>query len=144
MKKLFWIVLPMVLITGSIIGGVFIYRAGTPFPSPSPLPLETPQVSPAPELKREDLKLQILNGRGVPGTAAQAKEFLEGLGYQNIEVANADSYDYEQTEISIKKDKESYLEQLITDLSDGFRVSEETKSLDAQSNFDAIVTIGKE
>lgn len=38
-----------------------------------------------------DLRLQVLNGAGETGLAADTKEFLESLGYRNIEVADAAS-----------------------------------------------------
>lgn len=149
-KKLFWIGLPVVFLIGALAGGVFIYKEGikktekaeeqlvavspssTPTPPPTPIPLN-----------REDLKLQVLNGRGVAGTAAEAKEFLEGLGYEEIEIDNADSYDYEETEVSIKEDKKDYLEQLSGDLSEKYTLSVQTPYVDKESEFDAIITIGR-
>lgn len=151
-KKFIWIGLPAILIIGALIGGIFIYRAGVksarivqeePSPTPLPSPTETAEPSPEPELKREDLKLQVLNGRGVAGTASDAKEFLEGLGYKDVAVGNADSFDFEKTEVSIKEDKKDYLEMLTDDLSKEYVVSEDTETLDAESDFDAVITIGK-
>ncbi|OGD86841.1 hypothetical protein A2164_01365 [Candidatus Curtissbacteria bacterium RBG_13_35_7] len=149
--KLFWIVLPVILIIGALIGGVFIYRAGTiktetvqEEQSPIPAPTENAQISPAPELKRADLKLQIQNGRGVVGVAAEAQQFLEGLGYTDIEIGNAGSYNYEKTEISIKKDKKNYFDLLREDLSKKYLPLEKAEILDIESEFDAIVIIGKE
>jgi len=65
------------------------------------------------------------------------------LGYKDIAVGNADSFDFEKTEISIKEGKKDYLDILTNDLSDGYRVLEETKTLDEESEFDAVITIGK-
>jgi hypothetical protein len=149
MKKYFWTGLPVILIIGALVGGVFIYKSGATKPKITQEELSLVQSpteisEPTPELKREDLKLKVLNGRGVAGIAGEAKNYLESLGYKDVEVGNADSYAYQQTEISIKKDKEPYLELLITDLSDGFRVSEKTETLATESEFDAVITIGKE
>ncbi len=149
MRKLFWIVLPVVLIAGALAGGVFIYKAGIKQETvqksqlPSLTPPENLELTPIPELKRENLKLQVLNGRGVAGTAGEAKDYLESLGYQNIEVGNADSYDFEKTEISLKKDNENYFDLLKADLSEKYVTSEEVEILETESQFDAVVIIGE-
>lgn len=148
MKKLFWTILPILLIAGSLFGGFFIYRTGlkkemqnSPAPSVSlPQPVET---SPEP-FNRKDVKLQILNGKGVAGTAKEAKEYLEGLGYKDIETENADTFDYEKTEILISKDREKYGNLLKEDLAKKYVVSDKTTFLDRESEFDAVVIIGNE
>lgn len=150
-KKFIFIGLIIFVVLGVIAGGIFVYKRAmgkketapvVPKVSPSPTSVETPEASPAPEIKREDLKLQVLNGSGVAGAAGEAKELLEGLGYQNIETGNADSYDYEETEISIKEDKEDYLEMLRDDLADKYTLSTESATLEEESEFDAVVIIG--
>jgi hypothetical protein len=147
MRKYFWTILPVVLILGALISGVFIYLSSvkqeTAQGEPSPLPVTTNEPAPTPTLKREDLKLQVLNGRGVAGTAGEAKDYLEGLGYQVIKVDNADTFDYEETEISIKKDKESYSDLLKEDLAKKYILSKEIKVLEEGSEFDAVIIIGK-
>ena len=80
----------------------------------------------------------------MPVPQARRKELLEGLGYKDIAIANADSFDFEKTEISIKEGKKDYLDMLTNDLSDCYRVLEETKTLDEESEFDAVVVIGKD
>jgi len=152
-KKPFWIIFPVILLVGALAGGVFIYREGVKktekteeqlaVVSPSPIPTETPEALPVAELKREDLKLQVLNGAGVAGTAAKAREFLEGLGYKEVAIGNADSFDYEETEVSIKEDKKDYLEMLTDDLSEEYTLSAQTPYVDKENEFDAIVVIGK-
>jgi len=68
----------------------------------------------------------------------------EGLGYEDIEAGNADSYDYEATEIYIKADKEDYLSLLTEDLSKGYTLAEEALTLDEDREFDVVVMVGKE
>jgi hypothetical protein len=147
MKKYFWTILPVILILGALIAGVFIYQAGTKNgvvqEQPSPFPAETLESTPVLELKREDLKIQVLNGRGVAGVAGEAKDYLEELGYQVIGVDNAGSFDYEETEISIKKDKENYLDLLEEDLSKEYTLSEKAEILDTESEFDAVIIIAE-
>lgn len=55
---------------------------------PSPTVLPTP-TTPA-EKKKEDLKIQILNGSGISGQAGKIKKHFENLGFVNIETGNAD------------------------------------------------------
>lgn len=103
-----------------------------------------PTVSNALELNREDLSLQVLNGSGVLGEAGRVKEFLEELGYKDVAVGNADSTDYQETEVSIKENKKDYLELLTDDLSEKQTLSSQTALyLDKNSLFDAIIIIGK-
>lgn len=148
-KSLFWMVAPVILLAGAIAAGVFIYQLGVkkgmeiqqavePTPAPTPTPI------PAPILKRENLKVQVLNGAGVAGTAGKAKEFLEELGYKDVDTGNADSYDFGQTEIAIKEDKEEYAKLLKDDLSKEYAVSEDVTALKDDSEYDVIITIGKE
>lgn len=136
----------VVLILAVIAGGVYVYKRGMKkgaAPATTPMPTESPEASPAVELKREDLKIQVLNGSGVAGVADEAKDFLKGLGYQEIEVGNADSYDYEETEVAIKEDKKDYLKFLTKDLSEEYTLSSETKTLDEDSDFDVVITLGE-
>lgn len=151
-KQFVLIGLIIIAILGLIAGGIFIYKraAGrekaapvTPVVSSPPTPLETPEASPVAEFKREDLKLQVLNGCGIAGAAGKAKEFLEGLGYKDIEVGNAESYDHEETKIAIKENKKDYLELLSNDLSEKHILSVQTPNLDRESKFDVIVIIGE-
>lgn len=150
--------LVIIVVCTLIAGGIYVYQKAMKEASKPPEASETtpPPTSPAEkeseasptpslaaELKREDLKIQVLNGTGVPGVAAKAQAYLEGLGYQGIGAGNADNYDYEETEISIKADKEEYLDLLLADLESEYTVSTQTAALDEASDFDAVVTIGK-
>lgn len=56
----------------------------------------TPSPTPKP-LVRSEIKIIVLNGSGVPGQASELSEDLEALGYENIEVDNADEQDKSST-----------------------------------------------
>jgi len=157
-KKIFLIIFFVIAFLALFTGGVLVYRKATkkeeapaieePILNPeveseSEAETESPEASPAAELKREDLKVKIANGSGVSGTAGIARDFLEGLGYQEVATGNADSYDYEETEIAIKEDKEDYLDLLMADLAEEYTLSEETSTLDEEDDFDVLVTIGE-
>ncbi len=54
----------------------------TPAPTPSPSPSS---------VSKDQIKIQILNGTGIPGEAAYLQNQLKPLGYTNITAGNADS-----------------------------------------------------
>ena len=154
-KKYFLIGLVVVIVLGLIGGGVLVYKKAmmgkqekqedsvSTAPSPTPVPVEEQEASPAAELKREEIKIQILNGTGVAGEAKKAKDLLEDLGYTDIKIANASSYDYDEVEISLKEESQNYFNLLSDDLKEEYDVSEEMGELDEDEKFDAIVILGK-
>ncbi|MFH1560975.1 MAG: LytR C-terminal domain-containing protein [Patescibacteria group bacterium] len=111
------------------------------FAEPTPVPTEAPSPTPTPD--RSGIKLKVLNGSGVPGLAGEAKDILEGLGYLDVAVGNANSYDYTETEIAVKEDGQEYFELLLTDLSGDYSVASQSSVLDEDSQYDAVVTLGK-
>lgn len=156
-KKTIFIVLIVVLVGALVGGGVYVYKkamskAETELPVTEEVTLPPTQPSqaeeeeaqtPTPGPKREELKVKVLNGSGVAGAADGAKEFLEGLGYQDIKTGNANSYDFEKTEIAIKKAKSNYLDLLTSDLGSKYIVGSESATLEEDSEYDAVVTVGK-
>lgn len=146
-----WVILLALFIIVSLVGGgILVFRAGVEkgkleaggTPNETFSPTETASPSAAPSVKREDLKIQVLNGTGKAGVAATAQEYLEGLGYKNVEIGNASSSDFTETEISIKDSKKDYLETLKSDLAENYTVSSEIKTLSSTNEFDTTVTIG--
>lgn len=108
------------------------------------------QVSPAPsaspvviEIKRADLKVQVLNGSGVVGAAGKAKAFLEGLGYLDVATGNADG-DFAETEIEIADSKSAASEMIKKDLKDKYTLADTIGVLDKTSDYDVVVTLGSE
>lgn len=109
-----------------------------------PAPTEQPTPTPSPELNREEVSIKVLNGTGIAGVAGRAKTFLENLGYPEIKTGNADSYEYQKTEISIKEEKTEYLDLIIEDLGEDYPASSDSSTLEEDSLFDIVITIGKE
>lgn len=147
----FWVIALALFIIASLVGGgILVFRAGVEkgkleagsTTQGTPAPSESAAPSASPEVKREDLKIQVLNGTGKAGVAASAKEYLEGLGYKDVETGNASSSDFTETEIAVKDSKKAYLETLKADLSKEYTVSATTKTLSSSSEFDTTVTIG--
>lgn len=149
----FWVFALVLFIIASLVGGgVLIFKAGvekgkleagaTPESAATTTP--SPTASSSVEVKREDLKVQVLNGTGKAGVAGAAKEYLEGLDYKDVETGNADSSDFSETVISIKDAKKDFLETLKTDLAKKYKVSASTSTLSSGSDFDAVVTVGSD
>jgi len=143
------------LTVGLIAGGVVWFVSGggadvgvfKPKPTATPTrvpPSPTPQASPTPDLDRSDLSIEVLNGSGEPGVAGDAEELLEDLGYELIETGNADSYDYDQIQVSVKESNKDYLQLLLNDLKDEYSISSESAFLEEDYEYDAQVIIGTE
>lgn len=149
-----WIIVPTALLVGALVGGLITYFSGVSkmnvvVESPTPVSTVLPSLTPVPSsspssaLKRETLKVQVLNGSGVSGLANKAKTYLEGLGYKDVATGNASSSDYTETEIQIKDTKKEFLETITTDLSKNYTLKKDTKALSASSKYDIIITLGK-
>ena len=135
-----------------MLGGVFVYRSAkktsqdtptnqtqeaTPTPEPTPTP------TPEPVIERSELNIQVLNGSGVPGRAGKVQTLLEDADYGNVDAANAKTFDFETTEISVKNGQEALIKILIGDLESDYEIGETDTKLDEDSEYDAVVTIGK-
>ncbi len=106
--------------------------------------ISTPSPSPAvvAQANRADLKVQVLNGSGIKGEAARAKEFLEGLGYKDVKVGNADG-DFQLTEIAFKKAASKYTDTLAKDLEAKYKLGPNVE-LEEASDYDVAITLGAE
>lgn len=148
-----WIIIPTALLIGALVGGLITYFSGisklnpestpTPVVTIQPTIQPTPTASPSSTLKKDVLKIQILNGSGVSGAASKAKTLLEGLGYKEIDTGNASMSDLAQTEIAIKDTKKEYLDLIIKDLSKSYTAIEASKALVSTSKYDLVITLGK-
>lgn len=121
-KKSFpkWIfaIIGVILIVG--IGGYFVFKTsgsdeaeqntnegtqlGT-FSTPSPEPSQESSPTPSPEpIEKSDIKIEVLNGTGVPGEAGFLKTKLEAEDFQNIETGNAEDQDQTRTTVTFSRD----------------------------------------
>lgn len=150
-----WLMIAGILLIagGLLVGGVMVYKAAigspkvtpTPTPTAAPSPSVVPSASPSADLKRGDLSLQVLNGTVTVGYAGKAKAFLQSLGWTNVAVGNAQASDLVATEIEIKEDKKvSYGGMLSEDLSQRYVVNDQIKTLDGDSKYDAVITLGSQ
>lgn len=142
------------IIIGVIVGGFFYYRSSmksktTEEPSTTP---ETAEVTPTPtqipeesveEVDYSEYSVSVLNGSGIPGEAGTVQELLEELGLKDIDTGNAESYDYETTEVSFKDSVPSSVFNDIEETLGGEYTVELTEStLDEDSSFDIIIIVG--
>ncbi len=144
-------ILLIVLVILAIGGGVFLFtkvRGGKKSgaestPTPAPEIAQEPTPISEPELERGDLTIQVQNGTGEPGAAGDGKDFLEELGYEKVETGNAPSYNYKESEISLKEEKSDYFDLLYADLNTEYLVSSESSVLEEDSDYDAVIVLGK-
>lgn len=149
-KKWLWIVL-VVAVLLFVAGGIYTYvktmkSLGVPTSTPTPSDMTstpTPTASPSAQLNRSDLKIQVLNGTSVIGLAARAKAYLEGLGYKNVAVGNAEANDLTETTIALKDTKKDYLDLLKTDINPKYPLSKSSTVLSSSSPYDVVVTLGQ-
>lgn len=109
-------------------------------PTPTPVP---PTPTPTPAIKKDVLKIKILNGSGIRGKANEVKEALKTLEYQEILTGNADNFDNETTKIQVKKGSEFLAEHLKKELTD-YTSSAIIESLDDKENADVVIIVGKD
>lgn len=65
------------------------------------VPTETPSATATPEpVKKEDIKISILNGTGITGEAGYLQGQLRSLGYKAITIGNADTTSASSTKVT--------------------------------------------
>lgn len=171
-KIVFLLVLLLLLCAGGVIGVRYFTAAKlsknilspstspTVTQAPSPTQAATPTVSttvtssvvsptkaagkttPTSATSRSSTTVSILNGSGVAGAASKVSATLQGLGYQIGTVGNADTYDYTDVTIEVKKSKASLLPQLKKDLS-SYTIGSSSATLKESNAADAVVIVGK-
>lgn len=120
--------------------------------STTPEPSETTTPSPKPTvngvdktsgLDRSKLAIHVLNGSGTAGVSKTAGDYLTSLGWNVIQVGNADNFDYTNASIQIKSSQSKFLTLLKSDLAGKYTVGSTSAALDASGRDDAVVIIGK-
>jgi len=153
--KPFIFTLIFVVIAGIIGGGIYYYttqvQKGSSSqqaePTTTPQVTETPQATATPTAEEKlDLtkyKVSVLNGSGIPGEANVVKGLLTKAGFKNIDGGNAASYDYKDTEVSLKGNLPSGVYGAVeTALSSTYTVSKSDTSLKDSSTYDVVIIVG--
>ncbi len=128
--------------------GFFAYKfrqniaSRTASPTPQANASSAPSPTPVPEIKKEDLKVQVLNGSGIAGQAAKVKEALAGLGLSQIEIGNAEGALAKETVVVFSKQaSDSLRKAVITKLEGIFEAVSTSDNGDLGT--DILITTGK-
>lgn len=111
-------------------------------PTPTVVVPKEPTATPTPSIKKEELKIKILNGSGTAGKASEVRDILKEAGYQEIVTDNADNYDYIQTIIQVKKSQAGIAETIAADLKDSVPSPKIDTTLEEDDTSDVIITVG--
>lgn len=113
----------------------------TPTRSTTPTPTGKVATTPTTAAKK-GVTVRVLNGSGTQGAAGDAASVLLDAGYTITGTGNADTFDYDQTVIQIKKSKQAEAANIRKALSSEYTVSSTTESLAETAQVDAIVIVG--
>lgn len=111
--------------------------------TPTPTIEKKPTPTPTPKIKKDELKIKILNGSGIAGQASKFEDILNDLEYQEIVKDNADNYDYTKSEIQVKKSL-SHVVGLLKDELKDYISSPKVSSLDEEETSDVIIIVGSD
>jgi len=100
-----------------------------------PTPIPTPN-----QLDREEISLEILNGSGVSGAAAEIAEIFEDLGYKIVEIGNANRT--EGNQLYENPNTEDLIDILLEDVENELDISSISGELD-DSTASARIILGR-
>lgn len=147
-------VLLIVLVGGWLILG---NREGSATPTPTPVgglsTFPTPEVASTPEasptatpapVDKSEVKVEILNGTGVPGEASFLQKELEKLGFtsENITAGNADEQDATETTATYSRDLAQATADEITQRLEEVYTAVRTRRATTSGDFDVSITTG--
>lgn len=128
------------------LAGINLNFLAKPTATPTPLPPtpEPPTPTPTPAFVKEDLNVKILNGVGTAGLAGDVKDILQEKGYGEVLTENADTFDYEKTEIQVKEEVKGAGEIVAEDLSENGVTDPDITTLDEDEAADIIIIVGED
>lgn len=105
------------------------------------IPIEEEEI---PIVEKSEITIQVLNGSGVPGQAGATQELLLDIGFENVEVGNADNQDYQNTILTFDKNVPNlYTEEIGDLLKETYEnVLEDTPDEDDTINYDIVIITG--
>jgi len=146
-------------IGAGLIGGIFYYKqkmepvltepTQTPLPTFSPetetSTEETPEASSSasPKAKADFSKysLSILNGSGIIGEAGKVEKLVKEAGFSKTKTGNAQSYDFESTEIAVKTTVPDSVYKSLTESLSDYKIKK-VEDLTSTSTYDIVITVG--
>ena len=153
-KKQLWIIIAIIIIALALIGGALWYFRENVLKRDSLKDKTTPvpsvlQNTPTPatdsakiEIDFSEYSIQVLNGSGISGEAAKARDILSSEDFNIEEIGNADSASYEKTVIKAKKGVPSeFLDKLKGVLEESYILDSDEK-LEESEGADVVIIIG--
>lgn len=117
-------------------------RVVTPSSTKTGQSQETSIIIASPSPSKQNIQIQILNGTGVAGAAADIEELLDEEGFKVVDTGNAERFDYEATEIQAKLTvPTSVIEELDNILGDNYSVIRGS-TIESASEIDIIIITG--
>ncbi len=154
--KWLWLLIILIIIGAlafAVFKGIGPFAKFSPFiktsASPTPAVVASPIISessPSPDTNLDKSKpsIRVLNGSGTAGKASAVKDFLEGLGYKVASIGNADSYDFEKSEVRFKEDFKQFEVVIVEDLSQKYSATASSDDLESSDSADIEVIVGSE
>lgn len=119
-------------------------RAVVAQPTKQPVILNTPTPVSSGEatLKKEDVKIQVLNGSGVDGQAGKLKDQLAALGFTNVEIGNVEGPTSNATIVIFSENvAQEFQDEILIELKKTF-TTVDTQQLPEAEGFDVVITTG--
>lgn len=111
-------------------------------PKASNLAAKVQESTDSSRLKKEDIRIHVLNGSSIPGQASKIKDKLIQKGYADIIIGNIDRPEATQSSIIYSQKVQNLLKDEINDLM-GSLVAGITHSDDHLNEFDTLIILGK-
>jgi hypothetical protein len=153
-KQLIIVAITLIVFTAIVIAGIYmVMNKNTPSSSDTdpeeirtPTPIAQPTTNsstPTPTpIDVTDITVHVLNGTGEAGASSAVRDALSPLDFKSIDVGNADSYTYTDTEI---QKKDSVSDEIIAAIKD--KLSDytivETNPLTSTFKYDVLIIVGE-
>lgn len=147
------IIVVVLLLLGALVGGVLYFQKGVGEEATQPTNTTsetTPSVTPVPtqveeEVDLKQLSVSVLNGSGKAGEAGKVEDLLveSGFSEDKITTGNADSYDYEETAVSLKVGLSAkVMDAVKISLTDVYALDTSGDELEENSSYDIVIIVG--
>ncbi len=106
----------ILFVSGVIVSLVAAGRSQSFMAAPASQPTATPTPSPVRVANPADITIEVLNGSGRAGVAAQTAQTLTEAGAHNVTIGNADAATYRETLLYVSADLDDVDEAWVMDL----------------------------
>lgn len=90
-----------------------------------------------------EYSIQVLNGSGVAGEATRVVDILKAEGFTTLEIDNADSYIYTNTQVQMKKSVPKGIFTIVERALNSEYSVEKTEALTTDAKYDLIIVVGE-